>query len=358
MTAMDSSVAAGPPPGMKVRLSSNEAAYGPSPAAIAAAAAKAPEAHIYCDDQAIALRAALAEFEDATPEEICCGNGSAALLMDLIASHSGPGDEILAFARSFIIYRVGARNSGASYVEVPTAGPPTDLDAAQQGWARDPQALLARITERTKVVLVDNPGNPTGTHLTGDQVRELVAGVPEHVVVVLDEAYHQFAAGQRGYATVAELGITHPRLVVARTFSKAYALAGLRVGYLVGAPEVVRATDAHRSRFNVNAIGQAAAVAALADQPWLEDTVARVIASRTRLADGLRAQGVRFTDGLGNFLTVEAEGDAASEVAALATHDVGVRPLLPYGMTDQYRVTVGTDDEVDAFLAALLAVRS
>jgi histidinol-phosphate aminotransferase len=201
-------------------------------------------------------------------------------------------------------------------------------------------------------VLIDNPGNPTGAHLTGEQLRALAAGLPDHVTLLVDEAYHQFATGQDAYATVAELDLDHDRVLVSRTFSKSYALAGLRVGYVTGPADLVSAIDAWRVRFNVSAPAQAAAIASLADTEHLRRTVDGTLEGRRRMADGLRELGVPFTDGLGNFLTLELGTPAAPIVEAYASHGVGIRPLAPYGMTEQVRVTVGTPDEVDAFLAA------
>jgi histidinol-phosphate aminotransferase len=347
--SLESSAAVGPPPGMEVRLSSNESPFGPSPRAVAAATDVLARAHLYPDDQSIVLRQAIADHEGLPTDQVAVGTGSAALLMDAIAHAAGPDDEVLAFARSFIVYRLGARNAGARYVEVATDGPAT---VDRDGYGRDVEALLGAVTDRTRVVCVDNPGNPTGAHLTGEQLRALVAGLPEHVTILIDEAYHHFAAGQRGYATVSQLGLEHSRLLTLRTFSKAHALAGLRVGYVTGPADLIGPLDARRTRFNVTATGQAAAIAALGDDEHLRHTVEGTLEGRARMAAGLRELGVPITDGLGNFLTIELGTEAAPIVAGYAELGVGVRSLPPYGMDEQIRVTVGTPDEVGAFLAA------
>jgi histidinol-phosphate aminotransferase len=337
---------------MAVRLSSNESPFGPSPAAVEAATAALAEGHRYPDDQAVALRTALAEHLGVAVGEVSVGSGSAAILMDLIpeACRGGEGTaEVLAFERSFIVYRLAARNAQATYVEVPAGGPAT-LDA--DGYGRDVDELLARVTPNTRVVAVDNPGNPTGTHLTGEQLRSLVEGLPEHVTIVIDEAYHHFASGQRGYRTVAELGLEHPRLLSLQTFSKAYAIAGLRVGMVSGGADLVGAIDARRPRFNVTAPAQAAAIASLGDTEHLQRTISGTFEGRERMAAGLRELGVPFTDGLGNFLTLELGTESGPISEAYAAHGVGVRPLLPYDLPEQIRVSVGTPGEVDAFLEA------
>lgn len=345
----DASQAAGAPPGMDVRLSSNEAPFGPSPGAIDAILELAGRAHLYPDDQSVALREAIAAHEDRDVAEVAAGTGSAGLLMDIIAHECSDGGAVVTYERAFIVYRLGAGNVGAPYVEAPTDGPAT---GAQDGYGRDVEALLDAVDEDTAVVIVDNPGNPTGRHLTGAELRTLAAGVPDDVTLVIDEAYHQFATGQDGYQTAAEAGLEHPRLLVTRTFSKAYALAGLRVGYLLGPAELVHALDSYRVRFNVNAAAQRAAVAALEDEDHLDHTVAATLEGRDRMLAGLRELGVPATGGLGNFVTVELGEPSPPIVEAYAEHGVGVRPLGPYGMTEQLRVTVGTPAEVDAFLTA------
>lgn len=351
--SVESSTAAGPPPGMRVRLSSNESPYGPSPAAMTAARELAEDLHLYPDDQSTDLRRALAELEDVPFEAVSCGTGSAAILMDLVPQQvGGRGGNIVAYERAFIVYRLAARNAGVEYREAPTGGPAQGTD---DGYQRDPQALLDTIDDDTRVVIVDNPGNPTGSHLDADGLRAVVEGVPEHVTLLIDEAYWQYGAGHGGYARVRDLDVEHPKLVVTSTFSKAHALAGLRVGYLVGDGEagaVVRGVDGWRPRFNVNAAGQVAAVASLQDTGHLEEAVRRTVEQRGRLAAGLRDLGIPFTDGLGNFLTFELGTEAGPVVDAFAEHGVGIRPLQPYGMHEQIRVTVGTADEVDDFLEA------
>jgi histidinol-phosphate aminotransferase len=343
------SAAVGPPPGMRIRLSSNESPYGPAPAAIAPATAVLGDAHRYPDDQSVALREAIAATEGVAVEQVAVGTGSAALLMDAIPHVCPAGGEVLAFERSFVVYRLAARNAGARYVEAPTAGPAA---GAEDGYGRDVEALLSRLDPDTRVIVIDNPGNPTGAHLDAAQLRRLVAEVPGDVTIILDEAYHHFAVGQRGYATAAELRLEHPRLVVLRTFSKAYALAALRVGYVTGPSELIGAFDARRTRFNVTASGQAAALASLAAHDHLQRTVDGTREGRQRLAAALRSLGVRCTEGLGNFVTIELGAPSGPVVAAYAAQGIGVRPLEPYGMFEQVRVTVGTREELDAFLAA------
>ncbi len=336
---------------MPVRLSSNESPFGPSPAAVEAATALLAQAHRYPDDASAELRAAIAVDEGVTPEQVTVGTGSAALLMDLIgercAGYEAP--EVVAFARAFVVYRLAARNAGATYVEVATGGP---ARGTASGYARDVDALLAAVTSRTRVVAIDNPANPTAAHVTAEELVHLASRLPDHVTLLVDEAYHHFATGQRGYARVGELQLDHEDVVVATTFSKAHALAGLRVGALLGPPAVVAATDGRRPRFNVAAAAQAAALASLSDPTHLAATVQGTVEGRRRLSEGLHAVGVAHSAGLGNFVTVELGRPAGPVVADLAARGIGVRALTPYGLEEQVRITVGTPAEVDAVLAA------
>ena len=349
MSKTIASQAVGPPVGARVRLSSNESPFGPSPAALEAMQAALAEAHRYPDDQSVELRNALADHEGCAFEEVAVANGSAALLMDLVPHLCGPGDEVLTFAHSFIVYRLGAKNAGANYVEVEDGGPAT---ADRSGYGRDVDALLAKVTDATRLILIDNPGNPTGVHLTADELTALISAVPEHVTVVVDEAYHHFATGQKGYATVRELDVEHPRLLSLRTFSKAYALAGMRIGYIVGPADIVGPLDAYRPRFNVTVASQAAAIASLADTEHLQHTIDGTLAGREHMASGLRQLGVPFTDSLGNFITIECGTAAAPIEQAYSQAGIGVRTLPPYAMDEQLRISIGTPGETEEFLMA------
>lgn len=354
--SLAANTAVGPPPGMRIRLSSNESPIGPSPAAVTAAGRVLAEAHLYPDDQATELRERLARHESVTPEQVAVATGSAALLMSLVDHECrGPGSPdaphaVLVYERAFIVYRLAARNAGATYVEATTDGPAV---VGQDGYGRQVQPLFDRIDDTTRVVIIDNPGNPTGAHLTGAQLTELVAGIPDDVTILIDEAYHEFAAGQRGYATVAGLGLDHPRLLVSRTFSKAYGMGGLRVGYVIGPADLVASIDAWRPRFNVTSPAQAAAIAALDDTDHLRETIEMATAGRQRLAEALRVRGIPFTASLTNFLTVETPGPADAVVQGFAVHGIGVRPLAPYGMANQVRISIGRPEEITEVIDVL-----
>jgi histidinol-phosphate aminotransferase len=339
---------------MKVRLSSNESPYGPAPVAVRAASDAAAHAHLYPDDQSVALRQAIADEAGIGLDQVSVGNGSAALLMDALAYLARPAEdgtqaEVLAYERSFIVHRLGARNAGARYVEAPDGGPAT---GAHDGYARDPEALLERVTDATRVVVIDNPGNPTNAHLSGAELTALLTELPERVTVIVDEAYHDYAADDATYSTYAELDVEHPRVLVTRTFSKAHGLAGLRIGALSGPADLVAAIDGWRPRFNVTAASQAAAIASMGDPRHVEAGVVKTLEGRAAMVEHLRGMGVPLTAGLGNFVTIELGEPADDVVDAYARQGIGVRPLQPYGMLEQIRVSVGTPDEVAAFLEA------
>lgn len=343
MSEIAAAAAVGPPRGMQVRLSSNESAWGPSPRVIEAVRAAAEEVHLYPDDQSVALRTALAKHEGVDVDEVVVGNGSADLLMDLIAvEHRRTGGGVVACDRGFIVYRLGAQVCGATYTEAPSG----------DAFARDAQALLDTVGDDTAVVCIDNPGNPTGRHLNGEELAVVIDGVPEHVTIVVDEAYHHFAEGRAGYRTVADLDVDHPRLLVLRTFSKAFALAGLRIGYLTGPADLLASFDTARTRFNVNAVAQAAVSAALEDTAHLAAAIEGTMTGRERLLNGLRELGVDVAPSLGNFVLVPLGRPAGPVVEAYAERSIGVRPLAPYRLDEHVRVTVGTRDEVEAFLEA------
>ncbi len=346
MTEIASSSAAGPPPGMRVRLSSNESPIGPAPGAIAAAQQALMSGHLYPDDQSIALRDTLATHLGVARDNVAVGNGSAALLMDAIAADAAQNSEVLTFARSFIVYRLAAANAGARYVEAPTGDAPTQPGP---GYVRDVERLLAEVTPRTRVIAIDNPGNPTGAHLAPDALQFLLDNVPDSVTILIDEAYQHFAVDDPDYAQVATLDVRHPRVVTLGTFSKAHALAGMRIGFVAGPQEIITRYDARRARFNVTAPAQAAAIASLADNDHLSQVVDMTRNGRDHMAKSLREAGIVFTEGRGNFLTIELGGDARPVVDAFAEHGVGVRDLYPYDMPTQIRVTVGTPDHVDQF---------
>ncbi|MGH6915236.1 MAG: pyridoxal phosphate-dependent aminotransferase, partial [Geminicoccales bacterium] len=236
-----------------VKLSANEAALGPSPRAIEALRAALPVAHRYPDGGARGLREAIAGRFDLDPERIVCGNGSDELIQLLIRAYAGPGDEVLYSAHGFLMYRLSALAAGATPVAAPERELKTDVDA-----------LLSRLTSRTRAVFIANPNNPTGSYLSADELARLHRGLPDDVLLVIDAAYAEYVR-QGDYTTGLELIPRADNVVMTRTFSKLFGLAALRLGWLYAKPAVVDVLHRVRGPFNVGALAQVAGIAALED---------------------------------------------------------------------------------------------
>jgi len=324
-----------------VKLASNENPLGPSPRALEAARAALAALARYPDGHGHALREAIAARHGVEPACVVLGNGSNDVL-DLVArAFLGPGTEAVMSEHAFAVYPIATRAAGAEPVVAPAAA-----------YGHDLEAMAARVGARTRVVWIADPNNPTGTRLDPAALRDFLGALPPHVIAVVDEAYHEYAAppGEAGaLAWVREL----PRLVVTRTFSKAHGLAALRVGYAVAAPEVAEILDRVRQPFNVNAVAQAAARAALADEAHIARSVALNREGMRQLEAGLRDLGLEWIPSAGNFLCVDTGREAAAVYQALLREGVIVRPVAGYGLPRHLRVTVGLPDENRRFLEAL-----
>ncbi|UQE75292.1 histidinol-phosphate transaminase [Gordonia sp. PP30] len=320
-----------------LKLASNEVTEPPLPAVAAAIADAAAGVNRYPDNGAVALTDDLAKTLGVTPAEVITGCGSVTLCQNLITITSGPGDEVLFGWRSFETYPLATRVAGATPVQVPLTG-----DAVY-----DLAAMAAAITERTRLIFVCNPNNPTGTVVRADDLRTFLEAVPTDLIVALDEAYIEYTRNDDAHAVDAlELRREFPNLVVLRTFSKAYGLAGLRVGYAVAAPEVITALGKVHLPFSVNSIAQAAARAALRAQDQLLARTDQVAAERARVTAALRDAGYRVPDSQTNFVWLDLGDDAAPFAEAATRAGVIVRPFAGEGV----RVTVTVPAENDVFL--------
>jgi histidinol-phosphate aminotransferase len=331
-------------------LASNECPFGPLPGVVEAAGAALAGANRYPDPSYSPLRRALSDRYGIAPGRIALGNGSCDILLAAGEALLEPGAEVVYAWPAFSVYPQLAAASGARAIQVP-------LDAEAR---HDLDAIALEVTVATRLVLVCNPNNPTSTALGLEQIEAMLERIPPHVCVILDEAYVEFSlrAGDT-YASV-ELLARWPNLVLLRTFSKVYGLAGLRVGYALCASEDFRAAvDGLRQPFHVNAAAQAAAVEALRHQDAVEDRVARTLAARTELTDGLRDLGLWVADSDANFVWLhlpDSEDPAAAEAAVgagLKERGVLVRAGASLGRAGALRVTVGTPAENAKFLAAL-----
>jgi histidinol-phosphate aminotransferase len=308
------------------KLSSNENPYPPLPGVLEAVAAAASRMNRYPDMGCVDLYDALAARLRVAPEQLAAGTGSVAVLYHLLQAYCDPGDEVVYAWRSFEAYPIATSVAGAVSVQVP-------LTAAGR---HDLAAMAAAVTDRTKVVLLCTPNNPTGPALGDREVREFLDRVPGHALVVVDEAYREFVRMDDPLDALA-LVDERPNVVLMRTFAKAYGLAGLRVGYLVGPAEVATAVRACALPFGVSSIAQAAAVASLAAETVLLERVEALVAERARVAAALADQGWDLPEAQGNFVWFPL-GDRAVEFAAAAEAvGVMVRPFAGDGV----RVSIG-----------------
>ena len=334
-----------------VELGSNENPYGPSPAARTAVLDTLHQLHRYPDPLGGDLKRALAAKLGVDAGQLLLGNGSHELLMQFAQVFAAQGDEVIASQHGFAVYALAAQAAGATLRIAPAL--PRD-HAMPRG--HDLDAIAAAVTPRTRLVYLANPNNPTGTWFGGDALPHFLGLVPADVLVVVDEAYAENADAP-DYRSALSLLPMHPNLVLTRTFSKAYALAGLRIGYAVAHPGFVSVMERVRESFSVNLVGLAAAEAALADEAHLQWTLARNREQRAALGDALRARGWFVHPSQANFLLVEF-GDATPGIeAALLAYGVVLRPMAGYGLPHCLRITVGTADENRRLLAALDALR-
>jgi histidinol-phosphate aminotransferase len=320
-----------------VKLASNECAFGPLPGVAEAVASAVATANRYADHTATAAAEAFAEVVGVPRERVTVGPGTVGLLEQLALAYTRPGDEVLFPWPSFIAYPQFTQLTGATPVTVALRRHTFDVDA-----------LLGAVTERTRAVLIATPNNPVPTALRAAALEQLVAGLPERCLVVLDAAYQEFVTGADVPDPLALFG-DRPNVVVLRTLSKAYGLAGLRAGFLVADPEVVDAVDATLIPFVVTGAAQAAAVAALAQREEVARRASLVVAERERVAQALRRRGLGTPDSQANFVWLPAGRRAAPLAVALERQGVVTRPFHDHGV----RVTTGFPEENDRFIAAL-----
>ena len=324
-----------------VKLSSNENPLGPSPKALAAIQAAAAQVNRYPDAGSLALRQGLAARFDVTPEMVLCTNGSDEMVLLLCLAFLREGDAAVMAHGTFISYYLRTLEMGAEAIRVPLRDYTHDLDA-----------MAGAITDRTRLLFVCNPNNPTGTSNGAAELQRLLARVPEHVLVVVDEAYVEFVERPDYPDLLAELRAGRKNLLLLRTFAKIHGLAGLRLGYAFGHPDVIAYLDRARPTFNVNALAQAAGLAALDDDEHLQRSRAHVAACRARFEHELNALGLHPVPSQTNFVAVPVADDAAA-TAALLDRGFTVTPLSGWGIPGHIRISYGTDEENTRFFAAL-----
>jgi histidinol-phosphate aminotransferase len=329
--------------GTVAQLASNESPFPPHPKVIEAIAEAAAAMHRYPDPDATLLRRRIAERYGAEPGRVAVGNGSCEILLAAAEALCEPGAEILYAWPAFSMYPYLPALTGAREIRVPLA----------PGEVHDLEAMATEVTAATQLLIVCNPNNPTATHIPASEIAGFCERVAPHVTIVLDEAYVEFQTDDDPDATL-DLLADFPNLVVLRTFSKCYGLAGLRVGYAIGSASFRAAVDAVRQPFSVNALAQAAGAEAILHQDDVLRRVEATIAERLRVQEGLRELGLRTTDSQANFSWIDL-GEAEEEeiVAGLAAREVAVRGGTPLGAPGHIRVTYGLAEENDRFLAGL-----
>lgn len=330
-----------------VELGANENPYGPSPRVRRALLDSLDGVHRYPDPRGGDLRRALAAHHGVDPAQIVLGNGSHELLMQLAQVFAGPGVEVVVPRYGFAVFAIAAKVVGATVRVAPAL--PED-DAMPLG--HDLDALRAAITTSTRLLYLANPNNPTGTWLPTNALANFLADVPGHVVVVVDEAYAE-TADAPDYGSVLALLHAHPNLVVTRTFSKAYALAGLRIGYAIAGAGLSALLERLRESFNVGTLALAAAEAALGDQAYTQRTMALNAGQRSRLHQALRQRGWPVGPSQTNFLLVDFGECRSSVEQGLLARGVVPRPMVGYGLPRYLRITVGDAGQNDALLQAL-----
>jgi len=325
-----------------IKLASNENPLGPSPYALAAAQAALPNIALYPDGAGFALKAALSSRLGVASNQIVLGNGSNDVLDMAARAFLSPGTSALYSRHAFAVYPIATLTVGASGMEVPALNYGHDLAAMRQA-----------IRDDTRVVWIANPNNPTGTFLPWADIEAFLRHLPPQVLVVLDEAYGEYLPHEDRFDTAVWLA-RFPNLLITRTFSKAYGLAGLRVGYGLADAAVIDLMNRVRHPFNVNLIALAAAEAALDDADFLARSFALNRAGMAQLVQGLTALGLAYVPSKGNFLLVKV-GDAARVNTELLQRGVIVRPVANYGLPEFLRVSVGLEAQNARFLEALKA---
>jgi histidinol-phosphate aminotransferase len=331
-----------------IKLASNENPFGPSPRAVEAIRAAAREVNLYPDNDASELRVELATRHQLAPEQIFLADGSLGLLDILSRTLLGPGLNCITSERSFISYPIVTQAAGGKFITHPLKNDAYDLDA-----------IAAAITENTRVVILANPNNPTGTMFDADATDKFLSRVPDHVLVVLDEAYCDFATH-----FAAERGITYSRsmdyvragrrnVIVLRTFSKAHGLAGIRLGYGCGDPELFQYFGRVRNSFSVSVIAQAAGLAAIRDEGHIRRTVENNYEGAKWLMPQFAELGLRAVPTSANFIYFEVDEDANAFANRMQTEGVIVRSLVPWGIANGIRVTIGTPEQNELFIRAL-----
>ena len=327
-----------------VKLASNENPFGASPRAVEAARAALAGVHRYPDGNGFYLKRTLSENLGVPPKRIVLGNGSTELVELLARTFLGPQDHAVMSEGAFIMYRIATQAVNGHPRLVPQA----------PGFRHDAEALAREAGERTRLLFIANPNNPTGTYITAGEFERLLDRVPEETLVVMDEAYHEYVTAPDYPQTLPLVG-KRPNLVILRTFSKVHGLAGLRMGYALAHEEVASCLERVRSPFNTSAVAQAAAVAALGDPDHVRRSREANLLEMQFLQEGLARIPVRTVPSVANFVLALVGPGAEDLYAGMLRRGVIVRPMRAFGFPEALRITVGTRSENERCIAALQA---
>lgn len=327
-----------------IKMASNENALGPSPKAIAAMQASQADMHLYPEGGCFYLKKKLAEKLGVNESNIVFGSGSNEIIEFVVKGFLSEGKEVLSSEYAFAVYPILTQVYGGKYVSVPM----------QEGYIFDLDAIYNAITENTQIIFIANPNNPTGTMLDHQALGDFVRKVPRNILICLDEAYFEFADQGINRGGIDFIG--QENVLVLRTFSKVYGLAGLRIGYGVGCDEIIDYCNRIRQPFNVNQMAQVAALAALDDTEHLRRTVEMTNEGREFLYKALEENGIEYIPSVTNFLLVKV-ADSDTTFQALLRKSVIVRSMKPYKLNEYIRVTIGTQEQNEEFVKMLIEIR-
>jgi histidinol-phosphate aminotransferase len=325
-----------------IKLASNENPLGPSPKALAAIQQCLLDMARYPDGSGHELKQALADYWQINPNRLTLGNGSDALFVLLEQAFVKPGQQTIVSQYGFAVFSIAAHIAQSDVITIPA-----------KNWGHDLDATLKAVTPDTRIIFIANPNNPTAAWNNEAQIKQFLDKLPAHILVVLDEAYAEFMDGVAGYPNGIKLQERYPNLVVTRTFSKIYGLAGLRVGYAVSHPEVADMMNRVRLAFNVSACAMKAAIAALQDQEHVTKTLAITRQGMQYLQEELQGLGLQYLPAAGNFLTIDVKQDGVGIYQKMLQQGVIVRPLVNYGLPQFLRVSIGTMAENERFIRTL-----
>jgi histidinol-phosphate aminotransferase len=328
-----------------IKLASNENPLGPSKKALAAIESALPKLTLYPDGNGYNLKQALAGKFKLDSSQITLGNGSNELLELVARAFLTPGLEAVFSQHAFAVYPIVTQAVGATAVVVPALNFGNDLNA-----------ISDRISDKTRLVFIANPNNPTGTLLAQADLSRFISALPAHCLCVLDEAYYEYVSAKKDEINSISWLSQYPNLIITRTFSKAYGLAGLRVGYSFSSPEIADILNRVRQPFNNNSLALAAAEAALADEDYLTESVAVNARGMQQLTDGFKYLGLQWIPSAGNFVSVNLQRSGLPIYESLLRKGVIVRPVANYEMPNHLRISIGTKAENSYFLKALAEV--